>query len=76
MRLAKARRRSLVAIQTGVARYGFLMNYLLVESLQRFHHYYGEDFKIEYPTGSGKDEEPERDCGRSFRSDGEHLQER
>jgi hypothetical protein len=31
----------------------FPMNYLLVESLQRFHHYYGEDFKIEYPTGSG-----------------------
>jgi hypothetical protein len=32
----------------------FPVNYLLVESLQRFHHYYGEDFKIEYPTGSGK----------------------
>jgi hypothetical protein len=31
----------------------FPMNYLLVESLQRFHHYYGEDFKIEHPTDSG-----------------------
>jgi hypothetical protein len=29
------------------------VNYLLVESLQRFHHYYGDDFKIECPTGSG-----------------------
>jgi len=28
-------------------------NYLLVESLQRFHYYYGDDFKIECPTGSG-----------------------
>jgi hypothetical protein len=32
----------------------FPVNYLLVESLQRFHHYYGDDFKIEHPTGSGK----------------------
>ena len=23
------------------------------EALQRFHHYYGDDFKIECPTGSG-----------------------
>jgi hypothetical protein len=29
------------------------VNYLLVESLQRFHHYYGDDFKVECPTGSG-----------------------
>ncbi|MFV1965648.1 MAG: glucosidase [Pirellulaceae bacterium] len=32
----------------------FPMNYLLVESLQKFHHYYGDDFKIECPVGSGK----------------------
>ncbi len=32
----------------------FPVNYLLVESLQRFHHYYGEDFKIEYPSNSGQ----------------------
>jgi len=31
----------------------FPVNYLLVESLQRFHHYYGDDFTIECPTGSG-----------------------
>ena len=32
----------------------FPVNYLIIESLQRFHHYYGDDFKIEYPTGSGQ----------------------
>ncbi|HYG33932.1 MAG TPA: glucosidase, partial [Clostridia bacterium] len=30
------------------------VNYLIIESLQKFHHYYGDDFKIECPTGSGK----------------------
>ncbi len=29
------------------------VNFLLIESLQKFHHYYGDDFKIECPTGSG-----------------------
>jgi hypothetical protein len=29
-------------------------NFLLIESLQRFHHYYGDDFKVEYPTRSGQ----------------------
>ncbi len=28
------------------------INFLLVESLQKFHHYYGDDFKLEYPVGS------------------------
>ena len=32
----------------------FPPNYLLIESLQRFHHYYGDDFTIECPTGSGE----------------------
>ena len=32
----------------------FPINYLLIEGLQRFHHYYGDDFKVECPTGSGK----------------------
>lgn len=31
----------------------FPMNYLLIEALQRLHHYYGDTFKIEFPTGSG-----------------------
>jgi hypothetical protein len=30
------------------------VNYLLIESLQKFHHYYGDDFKIECPARSGK----------------------
>jgi hypothetical protein len=29
------------------------MNYLLIESLQKFHHYYGPEFRVECPTGSG-----------------------
>src|SRR5262249_16053747 len=32
----------------------FPVNYLIIESLQKFHHYYGEDFKIECPTHSGR----------------------
>ena len=30
------------------------VNYLIVESLQKFHHYYGDEFRIECPTGSGR----------------------
>ena len=30
------------------------MNFLIIESLQRFHHYYGDDFKVEYPSHSGQ----------------------
>jgi hypothetical protein len=29
------------------------VNYLIIQSLIRFHDYYSDDFKIEYPTGSG-----------------------
>jgi hypothetical protein len=32
----------------------FPMNYLLIESLQRFHHYLGEEYKVECPTRSGQ----------------------
>ncbi|PYR53203.1 MAG: glucosidase [Acidobacteria bacterium] len=28
------------------------VNYLIIESLQKFHHYYGDDFKVECPAGS------------------------
>jgi len=31
----------------------FPTNFLIIESLQRFHHYYGDDFKVECPTHSG-----------------------
>ena len=32
----------------------FPVNALLIESLQRFHDYYGDDFKVECPVGSGR----------------------
>jgi hypothetical protein len=32
----------------------FPVNYLIIESLQKFHHYLGDDFKVEFPTGSGR----------------------
>jgi hypothetical protein len=30
------------------------LNFLIIESLQKFYHYYGDDFKVECPEGSGK----------------------
>lgn len=32
----------------------FPINFLIIESLQKFYHYYGNDLKVECPTGSGK----------------------
>ncbi len=32
----------------------FPVNYLIIESLQKFHHYLGDSFKVEFPTGSGR----------------------
>jgi hypothetical protein len=32
----------------------FPMNYLLIEALQRYDYVYGEDFTVEFPTGSGE----------------------
>jgi len=32
----------------------FPLNFLIIESLQRFHYYYGDSLKVECPTGSGK----------------------
>jgi hypothetical protein len=29
------------------------LNYLIIESLQKFYHYYDDDFKVECPTRSG-----------------------
>lgn len=31
----------------------FPLNILLIESLQKYHYYYGDELKVEYPTGSG-----------------------
>ena len=32
----------------------FPINYLLIQALKKFHHYYADDFLIECPTGSGQ----------------------
>ncbi len=32
----------------------FPVNYLLVEALERYHHFYGDSLKVECPTGSGR----------------------
>ncbi len=32
----------------------FPVNYLILESLLKFYHYYGDDFKVEYPKESGE----------------------
>jgi hypothetical protein len=29
------------------------LNYLLIEALERYHHFYGDAFTLEFPTGSG-----------------------
>jgi hypothetical protein len=31
----------------------FPLNFILMESLEKYHHFYGDDLKIEFPTGSG-----------------------
>src|SRR5205807_975784 len=32
----------------------FPVNFLMIEALQKYHHYYGDAFRIECPTGSGR----------------------
>jgi hypothetical protein len=32
----------------------FPVNYLLIESLQKFNHYFQDNFQVEFPTGSGR----------------------
>ena len=32
----------------------FPVNYLIIESLQKFHHYLGDEYKVEFPTRSGQ----------------------
>jgi hypothetical protein len=32
----------------------FPINFLLIEALQKFHHFYGDGFTVELPTGSGR----------------------
>ena len=32
----------------------FPINFLLIEALQKFHHYFGDEYRVECPTGSGR----------------------
>jgi hypothetical protein len=32
----------------------FPVNYLIIESLQKFHYFLGDNFKVEFPYGSGE----------------------
>ena len=32
----------------------FPVNYLLIEALERYHHFFGDDLKVEFPVGSGQ----------------------
>jgi hypothetical protein len=32
----------------------FPLNFMIIESLQRFHHYYGDEFRVEHPSNSGQ----------------------
>ncbi|MDP0489755.1 MAG: glucosidase [Verrucomicrobiota bacterium JB023] len=32
----------------------FPTNYLIIEALLRYHHFFGDDYQVEYPTGSGE----------------------
>jgi hypothetical protein len=32
----------------------FPVNYLIIEALHKFHYYYGDEFRVECPTGSGR----------------------
>jgi len=32
----------------------FPTNFLMIESLQKFHHYYGDEFRVDCPSGSGQ----------------------
>ncbi|HTI04060.1 MAG TPA: hypothetical protein VL549_01995, partial [Gemmatimonadales bacterium] len=32
----------------------FPLNYLIIEALQKFDWYYGDNFRVEHPTGSGR----------------------
>ena len=32
----------------------YLVNFLIIESLEEYYSYYKDEFKVEYPTGSGR----------------------
>ena len=51
----------------------FPLNYLLIEALRQFDRYYGDEFLVEHPTGSGALPPARPHRGRSRRSPGRHL---
>ena len=51
----------------------FPLNYLLIEALRQFHRYYGDEFLVEHPTGSGVRPAAGPHRRRSRRSPGRHL---
>ena len=43
----------------------FPINYLLIESLQKYHHFYGDSLKVECPHRLRADDESRRSCHRT-----------
>ncbi len=54
----------------------FPVNYLLIESLQKFHHYFGEDFKVQCPTGVGPECNLWQVAARDFAAADSHFRAR
>ena len=48
-------RRCSAATPTGAGPVWFPLNYLVVAALERYHRFFGDDYTVEYPTGSGAD---------------------
>ncbi len=61
----ESRRASSAATPTGAGPIWFPINYLILESLQRYHQYFGDDFKVECPDGLGKDDDASRGLPRA-----------
>ena len=43
-----------VVLDTDVASRAMPVNYLVIDALERYQRFYGDDLEIEYPTGAGK----------------------
>ena len=52
------------------------INYLIIESLNKFHKFYGDDFRVECPVGSGPDAVAEGDRRRAAQPPDQHLSPR
>ncbi len=46
----------------------FPINYLLIEALERYHHFYGNTLKVECPTGPRQQDESSTGCRRVAQS--------